>query len=79
MDIREDDRDHMDRQWIQDRAWLEESVQGANDMKHYNVPRRETTQEKGFAGFLMRNPLMGSLIALLLGSLVFVVITLIYF
>ena len=79
MDIREDDRDHMDRQWIQDKAWLEESMQGENGIKHYNVPRRETTQEKGFAGFLMRNPLMGSLIALLLGSLVFVVITLIYF
>ena len=79
MDIREDDRDHMDRQWIQDRAWLEESGQGANDMKHYNVPRGETTQEKGFVGFLMRNPLMGSLIALLLGGLVFIIIVLVYF
>ena len=79
MDIREEDRDHMDRQWIQDRAWLGESRQGANDMKRYNVPRREITQEKGFLGFLMRNPLMGSLIALLLGSLVFVIIAFIYF
>jgi len=79
MDIREEDRDHMDRQWIQDRAWLGESMQGVNDMKRYNVPRREITQEKGFLGFLMRNPLMGSLIALLLGSLVFVIIAFIYF
>jgi len=79
MDIREDDRDHMDRQWIQDRAWLEESVQGANDMKRYRVPQREITQEKGFVGFLMKNPLAGSLIALLLGGLVFIIIVLVYF
>jgi predicted lipid-binding transport protein (Tim44 family) len=79
MDAQEQDRDHLDRQWVQDRAWLGESMQGANDMKHYNVPRREITPEKGFVGFLMRHPLMGSLIALLFGSLVFVIIVLLYF
>lgn len=79
MDIREEDRDQMDRQWVQDRAWLGESMQGADDMKRYNVPRSEITQEKGFVGFLMRNPLVGSLIALLFGSLVFAIIVLIYF
>jgi len=79
MDTQEQDRDHLDRQWAQDKAWLGESMQEANDMKPYNVPQREITQEKGFVGFLMRNPLVGSLIALLLGSLIFVIIVLIYF
>lgn len=79
MDIREEDRDHMDRQWIQDRAWLEKSMQEADDMKRYNVPRGFIAQEKSFVGFLMRNPLVASLIAILFGSLVFIIIVLIYF
>jgi hypothetical protein len=79
MDVQEQDRDHLDRQWIQDRAWLGGPGQGENEMKGRNVPRREIYQEKGFVGFLMRNPLIASFIALLFGSLIFVLIVLLYF
>ncbi|MDF1500767.1 MAG: hypothetical protein P1P76_09885 [Anaerolineales bacterium] len=79
MDAREDDRDHLDRQWVQDRAWLREPRQGANEMKGHNVPRREAYQEKGLVSFLMRNPLIASFIALLFGSLIFVIIVFLYF
>lgn len=79
MDRREQDRDQLDRRWIEDRAWLRQSVQGENESGDYNVPRREHLAEEGLLGFLMKNPLLGSLIALLLGSLIFALIALLYF
>lgn len=79
MDAWEDDRDYLDRQWVQDRAWLGEPRQGADEMKGNSVPRQEIYQEKGFVGFFMRNPLAASFIAMLFGSLIFVIIVLLYF
>lgn len=79
MDRREQDRDHLDRRWIEDEAWLRQSAHEEDELKNYSVPRREHMTGEGLVGFLMKNPLLGSLIVLLLGSLVFALIALLYF
>lgn len=79
MDLQEEDRDHIDRVWVQDKTWLDNSTRGNRSMKSYNVPHKQVYKERGFLGLIEKYPLAGSIVVLTLGSLFFIIITFLYF